>query len=80
MGQRRTVEAERTQYLRFAKFGHAYETFVIIDGHNTRYNRTSYSNLSTIINKLEENVSVIEKLGNNQISTSIKLKKQNKIK
>lgn len=61
-------------YLGFAEASHTEEALVIVNGHNTRNNGACYSNLTTIIHKFEEIVSVIEKLSNNEICTSIHLK------
>lgn len=63
----------RWAYLGFTESSHAKETPVVIDGHDTRNNGTSNSNLAAIIYKLEENVSVIEQLGNDEICSSINL-------
>lgn len=67
-------------YPGFAKPSHAEETFVIINWHYARNNRTSYSNLPTIIHKLEKNISIIEKLSDNKICTSINLQGENTCK
>ena len=58
-------------YLSLAKTSHANEALVIINWHNARDNGTLNSNLATIIDKFEENISVVEKLSDNKISSSI---------
>lgn len=48
------------RYLGFTETSHAYESLVVINGHNSRNNRTSNSNLATVVDEFEENISVVE--------------------
>ena len=52
-------------HLCFAETSHTYEAFIVVDGHNSRNNGTGNSNLTTVVDKFEENVSVIEQLSYN---------------
>lgn len=63
-------------YLCFAEASHAKEALVIVNGHNTRYNRTGYPDLTAIIHKFKEDVSVVEELSYNEISSSVNLKRE----
>jgi len=45
-------------YLCFTKTSHFDKAIVIVNGQNSRHNRTSYPNLATIIHKLEEYIGV----------------------
>lgn len=47
-------------YLCFAKTSHAQEALIVINGHNSRNNGTIYSNLATVIHKLEKDIGIIE--------------------
>lgn len=65
-------------YPSLVKASYAQVAFVVIDRHNSRNNGTSNSNLSAIIEKLEEYISIIEELGDDKISTSINLETHTK--
>ena len=66
-------ETVYTTYLSFAKASHTQETLVVINGHNTRNNRTCNSNLATVIDKFEKDIGIIKQLSDNQISSRINL-------
>ena len=60
-------------YLSFAESSHSDETFVVIYWHYARNDGAGYANLTAVIHKLEKDISVIEKLCNYKVSTSINL-------
>lgn len=60
-------------YLGFAESSHTQEALVIVDGHNTGNNGAFYPNLTTIVDKFEEDISVIEELSNNEVCSGINL-------
>jgi hypothetical protein len=62
-------------YLSFAESSHAHETFVVIYWHDARNNGTCYTNLTAVIHELEKDISIVEKLCNNEVSTSINLQR-----
>lgn len=73
---RNNVFIKCIQYPGFAESSHAEEALVVVDGHDARDNWTIYSILATVMDKLEEDICIVEELGNYEICTSINL--QNK--
>jgi len=64
---------EITTYLGLTETSHTQEPLVVGNRHNSRNNGTINPDLPTIIHKLEEYISIIEKLSHNQICSSINL-------
>ncbi len=62
-------------YLCFAKSCHVQKSLVTLDGCNTRNNWALDANFTTVTHKLEEDICVIEELGDNYLSTSIHLQR-----
>ena len=58
--------------------GHAKETLVVLNGHNTRDNWYLDADLTTVIHKLQVDIGVIEQLGDNNFATRVNLKTQKK--
>lgn len=59
--------------LSFAEAGHTEEGLVRVDGHDPWDDRTCYSDLTAVADKLEEDFSVVEELGDDDFTSSINL-------
>ena len=53
-----------------------HKSFVVIYWHYARNDRAGYTNLTAVVHKLEKDIGIIEKLGDYNVSASINLQRQ----